>query len=330
METIKLNNVQKNYKRNIISGGIISYIKSIFFRNFEEINAVNDVTFSVFKGETIGLIGENGAGKSTLIKIMNGTILPTKGEVKVLGYSPFDKRNAFLKRIGVVMGQKSQLWWDLSPRETFNLYKSIYNIPDDKFNENLKRLLTLLKIEKIIDSPTRLLSLGERMKCELICSLIHDPDVLFLDEPTIGLDFITQKEIRKFLNDYKKRNETTIILTSHSIDDITALSDRLIVISKGKKIYDGSIKSLSNINDEFVYLDVSITNIHPIIKKISNAVTNITNYGLTIKIEKKKIDYYMKVISLDNDIISFKIRSLDMQDIIEELYLNGEQKNGNL
>lgn len=330
METIKLNKVQKNYKRNIISGGIISYIKSIFFRNFEEINAVNDVTFSVFKGETIGLIGENGAGKSTLIKIMNGTILPTKGEVKVLGYSPFDKRNAFLKRIGVVMGQKSQLWWDLSPRETFNLYKSIYNIPDDKFNENLKRLLTLLKIEKIIDSPTRSLSLGERMKCELICSLIHDPDVLFLDEPTIGLDFITQKEIRKFLNDYKQRNETTIILTSHSIDDITALSDRLIVISKGKKIYDGSIKSLSNINDEFVYLDVSITNIHPIIKKISNAVTNITNYGLTIKIEKKKIDYYMKVISLDNDIISFKIRSLDMQDIIEELYLNGEQKNGNL
>lgn len=330
METIKLNKVQKNYKRNIISGGIISYIKSIFFRNFEEINAVNDVTFSVFKGETIGLIGENGAGKSTLIKIMNGTILPTKGEVKVLGYSPFDKRNAFLKRIGVVMGQKSQLWWDLSPRETFNLYKSIYNIPDDKFNENLKRLLTLLKIEKIIDSPTRSLSLGERMKCELICSLIHDPDVLFLDEPTIGLDFITQKEIRKFLNDYKKRNETTIILTSHSIDDITALSDRLIVISKGKKIYDGSIKSLSNINDEFVYLDVSITNIHPIIKKISNAVTNITNYGLTIKIEKKKIDYYLKVISLDNDIISFKIRSLDMQDIIEELYLNGEQKNGNL
>ncbi|CAI2578907.1 Vitamin B12 import ATP-binding protein BtuD [Apilactobacillus kunkeei] len=330
METIKLNNVQKNYKRNIISGGIISYIKSIFFRNFEEINAVNDVTFSVSKGETIGLIGENGAGKSTLIKIMNGTILPTKGEVKVLGYSPFDKRNAFLKRIGVVMGQKSQLWWDLSPRETFNLYKSIYNIPDDKFNENLKRLLTLLKIEKIIDSPTRSLSLGERMKCELICSLIHDPDVLFLDEPTIGLDFITQKEIRKFLNDYKKRNETTIILTSHSIDDITALSDRLIVISKGKKIYDGSIKSLSNINDEFVYLDVSITNIHPIIKRISNAVTNITNYGLTIKIEKKKIDYYLKVISLDNDIISFKIRSLDMQDIIEELYLNGEQKNGNL
>lgn len=330
METIKLNKVQKNYKRNIISGGIISYIKSIFFRNFEEINAVNDVTFSVFKGETIGLIGENGAGKSTLIKIMNGTILPTKGEVKVLGYSPFDKRNAFLKRIGVVMGQKSQLWWDLSPRETFNLYKSIYNIPDDKFNENLKRLLTLLKIEKIIDSPTRSLSLGERMKCELICSLIHDPDVLFLDEPTIGLDFITQKEIRKFLNDYKKRNETTIILTSHSIDDITALSDRLIVISKGKKIYDGSIKSLSNINDEFVYLDVSITNIHPIIKRISNAVTNITNYGLTIKIEKKKIDYYMKVISLDNDIISFKIRSLDMQDIIEELYLNGEQKNENL
>ena len=295
METIKLNNVQKNYKRNIISGGIISYIKSIFFRNFEEISAVNDVTFSVSKGETIGLIGENGAGKSTLIKIMNGTILPTKGEVKVLGYSPFDKRNAFLKRIGVVMG-----------------------------------LLTLLKIEKIIDSPTRSLSLGERMKCELICSLIHDPDVLFLDEPTIGLDFITQKEIRKFLNDYKQRNETTIILTSHSIDDITALSDRLIVISKGKKIYDGSIKSLSNINDEFVYLDVSITNIHPIIKKISNAVTNITNYGLTIKIEKKKIDYYLKVISLDNDIISFKIRSLDMQDIIEELYLNGEQKNGNL
>lgn len=324
METIKLKNVQKIYKRNIISGGIISYIKSIFFRNFEEINAVNDVTFSAFKGETIGLIGENGAGKSTLIKIMNGTILPTNGEVKVLGYSPFDKKNAFLKRIGVVMGQKSQLWWDLSPRETFNLYKSIYNIPDDRFNENLKRLLTLLRVEKIIDSPTRALSLGERMKCELICSLIHDPDVLFLDEPTIGLDFITQKEIRNFLNDYKKKNETTIVLTSHSIADITSLSDRLIVISKGKKIYDGSIKSLSNINDEFVYLEVSITNIKPIIKNIFNVVTNITDYGLTLKIEKKKVDDYMKIISLDNDIISFKVRSLDIQDIIEDLYMNGE------
>lgn len=324
METIKLKKVQKIYKRNIISGGIISYIKSIFFRNFEEINAVNDVTFSAFKGETIGLIGENGAGKSTLIKIMNGTILPTNGEVKVLGYSPFDKKNAFLKRIGVVMGQKSQLWWDLSPRETFNLYKSIYNIPDDRFNENLKRLLTLLRVEKIIDSPTRALSLGERMKCELICSLIHDPDVLFLDEPTIGLDFITQKEIRNFLNDYKKKNETTIVLTSHSIADITSLSDRLIVISKGKKIYDGSIKSLSNINDEFVYLEVSITNIKPIIKNIFNVVTNITDYGLTLKIEKKKVDDYMKIISLDNDIISFKVRSLDIQDIIEDLYMNGE------
>lgn len=218
--------------------------KSLFIRKYETVKAVNDVSFEINEGEIIGFIGQNGAGKTTTLKILSGLLYPTSGEVSVLGFNPWDRKQEFQKQFALIMGQKNQLWWDLPAIESFLLNKAIYEIPDKQFTETLEKLSTLLDVKDILQIQVRKLSLGQRMKCELIAALLHNPKVLFLDEPTIGLDVVMQKTLRDFIKEYNKEFGATIILTSHYMDDVKELCERVIIIDHGTKIYDGELDKI--------------------------------------------------------------------------------------
>lgn len=327
MKTISLNNIVKNYSRAEISGGIWSYFKSLFKRNKNLIGAINNVTLEINSGEIVGLVGENGAGKSTLIKLMDGILSPTSGQISVLGFSPFEKKKKFLRQIGVVMGQKAQLWWDLSPRETFLLFKSIYGLTPSEFETSLTKLVQALNIKTVIDSPTRNLSLGERMKCELVCALLHRPKVLFLDEPTIGLDFIAQKDIHEFLLEYREEQETTIILTSHYMSDIEALSDRIVVLSNGIKVYDDHFKELKNLTNQYSYLEVQLNNRNPILDLVSEKVVNYGNYFLLLKIDSASVEKYIALLQQKNSIRGYTLQEMSIQELLMQLYFNGDKND---
>lgn len=241
---IRVNHLRKQYKTHKKEPGLGGAFKSFFTRKYESIKAVDDISFSIKEGELVGFIGPNGAGKTTVLKCLSGLLYPTSGEISVLGFSPWERKHEFLKKIALVMGQKNQLWWDLPPLDTFLLNKEIYEIPNQRFNEVLLELSTLLKVKDLLKIPVRKLSLGERMKMELIASLIHTPKVLFLDEPTLGLDVVMQKNLRDFIQDYNRGYRATIILTSHYMKDVEALCKRVIIINLGKIIFDGEIDLL--------------------------------------------------------------------------------------
>lgn len=221
-------------------GGLLYF----FRRRYREIEAVRGISFKVKRGEVVGFLGPNGAGKTTTLKMLVGLVKPTSGKVRVLGYDPFERKKEFLKRITLVMGQKQQLIWDLPPIESLKINAVVYEIPDEVFKRRLSLLADMLSIGKILHQPVRKLSLGERMKAELVAALIHNPDVLFLDEPTLGLDVGAQISIRRFLREYNEEFKATIILTSHYMADIEALCDRVLVIHKGRLIFDGDMYDL--------------------------------------------------------------------------------------
>lgn len=241
---ISIHHLTKYYQVHKKEPGIAGSIRSLFVRKHETVKAVDDVSFTIVEGELVGFIGPNGAGKTTTLKCLSGLLYPTGGEVNVLGYTPFDRKNPFLKQIALVMGQKNQLWWDLPAMETFLLNKEIYEIPDDVYKKTLSELVELLEVEDLVKIQVRKLSLGERMKMELIAALIHSPRVLFLDEPTIGLDVVMQKKMRDFIASYNELHHSTVLLTSHYMEDVRQLAKRLIIIDHGKILYDGKLDSL--------------------------------------------------------------------------------------
>lgn len=253
---IKVKELQKSFKQYKKEPGLLGSLKSVFKRNYFEIKAVDGINFEIGEGEVVGFVGRNGAGKTTTLKMLSGILHPTGGEVEVLGFNPTKRAPEFLKQISLVMGQKTQLWWDLPPLESFLLNKEIFSVSDEDFKRNLDELVELLDIESVLKVPVRKLSLGQRMKCELAASLIHQPKVLFLDEPTIGLDVLAQKNIREFIKKYNAKRKTTIILTSHYMDDVEDLCQRIIIIDSGKLIYDGPLKNLINdyIKDKYLKL----------------------------------------------------------------------------
>jgi ABC-2 type transport system ATP-binding protein len=262
---ISINHLKKYYKVHEKEPGFIGSIRSLVHRKYRTVPAVDDISFEIGEGELVGFIGPNGAGKTTTLKCLSGLLYPTGGTVSVLGFTPFERKNAYLKQIALVMGQKNQLWWDLPAVETFLLNKEIYEIDDGEYKKTLHELVELLDVESLLKVQVRKLSLGERMKMELIAALIHSPKVLFLDEPTIGLDVVMQKNMRDFIRQYNEIKRSTILLTSHYMEDVRQLARRVVIIDHGKILYDGKLdelikkfakyKVLSVVLDEYVMPD---------------------------------------------------------------------------
>lgn len=244
MAAINVHNLTKHYKVHQKDPGLIGSVKSLFVRDYKTVNAVDNVSFDIEQGELVGFIGPNGAGKTTTLKCLSGLLYPTSGEVKVLDYIPSERKSEYKKQFSIVMGQKNQLWWDLPPIETYLLNKEIYQIPDKQFKHTLKTLVDLLEVDEVLHVQVRKLSLGQRMKCELIAALLHNPKVLFLDEPTIGLDVVMQKVVRDFIKKYNKEFRATILLTSHYMDDLKELCDRIIIIDHGQLLFDGPFRQV--------------------------------------------------------------------------------------
>ena len=246
---IEMKNIRKTYRVARRNAGFGEVLKSFFHRDYETVTALDDVSFSIRDGETVGYIGPNGAGKSTTIKILSGILTPDSGECLVDGRVPWKNRIDHVAKIGVVFGQRSQLWWDVPVVDSFELLKDIYSIPPDIYSRNKDELTELLDLGEIIRTPARQLSLGQRMRCEIAASLLHSPSILFLDEPTIGLDAVSKIAVREFIVGLNRERKTTIILTTHDMQDIEAITKRIILIGKGKILLDGDISDISGSGD---------------------------------------------------------------------------------
>ncbi|WP_314584091.1 ATP-binding cassette domain-containing protein [Paenibacillus terrigena] len=244
MEVITLNGISKSFLVAKRPSGIKHAVKSLFHREYTTVEALRDISFSIAPGEIVGYIGPNGAGKSTTIKIMSGILVPDSGTCTIHGYTPWLERVPYVKNIGVVFGQRSQLWWDVPVMDSFELLRDIYNIPQAEYRDNLTLLVDTLDLGSIIHTPVRQLSLGQRMRCEIAASLLHSPSILFLDEPTIGLDAVSKIAVRHFIKTINKEKGVTVILTTHDMNDIEALADRILLIGKGTLLYDGSVQGL--------------------------------------------------------------------------------------
>jgi ABC-2 type transport system ATP-binding protein len=242
--SVEVKGLSKVYRVHEREAGLAAALRSVFRRRYKSVHAVQDLSFSIAPGERVGFLGPNGAGKTTTLKVLAGLLHPTSGEVRVTGHVPQRRDVDFLKRITLVMGQKQQLLWDLPPVETFALNRAIYGISDADFKATMAELEELLDIARISSKPTRQLSLGERMKCELAAALLHRPEILFLDEPTIGLDVSMQLGVREFIRSYNERHGATVLLTSHYMDDVAALCPRVVVIDQGRLRYDGDLPAL--------------------------------------------------------------------------------------
>lgn len=237
-------NLRKEFKKIIKEPGLKGSVKSLFHPKKEIVKAVDGISFEVPKGEILGFIGPNGAGKSTVIKMLTGIMMPTSGMCRINGKIPQEDRKNYVREIGVVFGQRTQLWWDLALRETYAVLKEIYQVPDDQYQKRMAFLNEVLELDSFITSPVRTLSLGQRMRADIAASLLHSPKVLFLDEPTIGLDVVVKDNIRNAIMKINKEEGTTVILTTHDLADIELLCERIVMIDKGKKVFDGGLSEL--------------------------------------------------------------------------------------
>jgi len=241
---IQANSLSKTYRVHEKPEGFKNTIKDLFSRKYIDKQAVNDLSFTINQGEITGLLGENGAGKTTTLKMLTGILYPTAGDVMVAGYKPTDRKRDFLKKICFVMGNKSDINWDLPAADTFRYQQLVYDIPDAEYRSNLAMLSELLDVTHLLNTQIRRLSLGERMKMELINSFLYSPEIVFLDEPTIGLDLSSQIAIRNFLKNYRREKKTTMLITSHYMDDIEETCDRVILLTQGQKVFDGGIEEI--------------------------------------------------------------------------------------
>ncbi len=315
IEVENLNKVYKNFKRK---EGLKGALINLFYREHDEIRAVDDISFSINSGELVGYIGPNGAGKSTTIKMLTGILIPTSGRLVVNNLIPYKQRYDYTKQIGVVFGQRTQLWWDIPVIESFKLLRKIYQIPKDIYDDRLSKFKDLLDLDPILNIPVRKLSLGQRMRCDLVASLLHNPSVLFLDEPTIGLDIIGKLSIRQFLEKINRELGITIILTTHDLKEIEALCKRLITIDHGKILYDGDIDGLRN----RYTLDRSIT--FQLLENFDfDNLKEKLNFNSDVKLEK--LDQLRLKINFSNEslnpakIIENVIKEIEVNDIaIEE------------
>jgi len=323
---IEAKNLTKEFKSLKREPSLKGYFKTLFSRNYETKRALNRVNLEIKKGEFVGIIGPNGAGKSTLIKILTGILTPTSGEAKILGLVPYKQRQKYTKDIGVIFGQRTQLWWDLPAKDSFELLKYVFKIPEDVYKENLDRFTELLELDKYLATPVRKLSLGERMRCDLAASLLHNPKIVYLDEPTIGLDVEAKHKVREFLKELNKGG-VTIILTTHDMGDIEELCPRIIIIDKGKKIFDGQI---SEIRKKIRSDRVLVIDFHDEIdvKKLKfNGVKILSKEENRVKLEidtrKTTVSEIAKRIFSKYIVHDISIEEPEIEEIIREIYKKG-------
>ena len=330
---IVVENLEKIFKKPIRKPGIIGMFKTLFSRKYETKVAVNKINFTINEGEIVGYIGSNGAGKSTTIKMMCGILNPTSGKVLINGIEPYKKRQTVAKQIGVVFGQKTQLWWDIPLIESFNVLKEIYLISDEEYKERFEFLQEVLDIKDFINQPVRTLSLGQRMRADLAASLLHNPKILFLDEPTIGLDVLVKEKIRNAILMMNKKYNTTVILTTHDMSDIEMLCNRIIMIEKGNIIYDGSLKDIKNKFGDLRTLNIQLdtTSINLDELKTFNDQVNyeFENGTLIAKFDAAKVslDKVINEILKKFTIKDMKIKELTIEDIAKEMYRKDEDEN---
>ncbi len=324
MDIIKVENVKKDFKKYSRESGLWNALKSFFHREYEVINAIRTTSFGVEKGEILGYLGPNGAGKSTMIKLLTGILYPDTGKIEVMGFEPFKDREKYVQNIGVVFGQKSTLDWNLPAVDSFNLSRAVYQIPKKDFDKRLKELSEALDVEKVSKTLVRNMSLGERMKCEFINAMLHNPKILFLDEPTIGLDIVAKEKIRGLIKKASREYGTTIILTTHDIDDVEALCDRIIIIDKGIHAYEGSIETLKK---NFVtYKDLTIEFDRKVgeIKIKGCEVIEHDGFRAKIRIDTKKTNtsFVIKKLLEKYPLIDINIDDESVESIIKKIYLS--------
>lgn len=322
---ISVSHLTKDFKAHKKDPGFRGSIRGFINRKYEMVHAVQDISFEIGEGELVGFIGPNGAGKTTTLKCLSGLLYPTAGNVSVLGYTPQERKHDFLKSISLVMGQKSQLWWNLPPLETFLLNKEIYEIPETQFQKTIETLTQMLNLKDILHIQTRKLSLGQRMKCELVASLLHRPKILFLDEPTIGLDVVMQDVMRNFIREYNKEFKASIILTSHYMKDVERLCKRVLVIEKGQLLFDGQLSDLTKKyrKEKFAKVDTD--------GKLENA--QISKFGkiqkknedrFEILIPQKNIQDFAGFVSQNEHVMDFSIEEIPIEDVIGQIFKNNE------
>lgn len=326
MSIIEVKNLNKNFRIKEKEKGIKGSIKSIIKPIYKEVKAVEDISFTVEKGEVVAFIGPNGAGKSTTIKMLTGILYPTNGEIIVNGINPSKQRKKLAYKIGTVFGQKEQLWMHLTPYDNFKFFGSIYDIPNEEIENRIEDLKTTFELQDFINTPVRNLSLGQRIRCEIAASLIHKPEILFLDEPTIGLDPVVKENIRKLIKKMNKEYNTTIFLTSHDIGDIEKLCKRVIIVNKGKIIMDDTMNNL-----KYNYLNKKIIEVklkEKVNLKGEEGITVVKDKGNNLKVEidstKKQIADVIKLLDTDK-IIDINISNIPLEDIITSIYKENKQ-----
>lgn len=319
---ITLNNICKSYTVAKRSAGLAQAFKALFKRDYERIEALQDISFHIDPGEIVGYIGPNGAGKSTTIKVMSGILVPDRGTCNILGYTPWKDRIAYVKHIGVVFGQRSQLWWDLPVIDSYQLLKDIYKIPSTQYHQMLNLLVETLDLQPILHTPVRQLSLGQRMRCEIAASLLHDPKILFLDEPTIGLDAVSKIAVRKFIQHINKEKGVTIVLTTHDMSDIEALADRILLIGKGRLLFDGNIEQLRKRfgAQKTITIQFKETSLKPNIEGTTLLSWTPDQAVISINEDKMKVSEVIAQLSQMFELVDINIEDQPIEETIVHMY----------
>lgn len=318
---IELKNINKTFKVAKRNAGFSEAVKALFKKEYTYINALQDVSFKIYDGEMVGYIGPNGAGKSTTIKIMSGILTPDSGECLINGRTPWKERIAHVQDIGVVFGQRSQLWWDVPVVDSFELIRDIYKVDDARYKKTYSQLVELLNISEIMKMPARQLSLGQRMKCEIAASLLHSPKILFLDEPTIGLDVVSKIAVREFIKTMNRENKTTVILTTHDMQDIEALTERILLIGKGRILLDGSLTELKTRNSTHRTLTVDYTGEKLPVAEHMTVIKDLNGHAeIIIDTAYLTVSQAMSYISSKVDVKDISIVGETVDEIVVSLY----------
>ena len=325
MPIIEVKNLTKKYEYYKKAPGLAASFRSLFHREKLYTEAVKNIAFTVEEGELVGFLGPNGAGKTTTLKMLSGILYPTSGEARVLGYVPWERKKQYQKQFAIVMGQKNQLWWDLPAMDSFILNKEIYEVGDTPFKKTVNELAELLEIKDILDVQVRKLSLGQRMKCELIAALLHQPKVLFLDEPTIGLDVVAQQKMREFIKTYNTEKKTTILLTSHYMEDVEALCKRIIIIDHGEIRYDGALEALM---DKYVdHKVLTLTFTKPVERKDLEHYGELKEYApsrVLLHVPKENVRKAAAAILTKLSVDDILIDEVSVEEVIRKIFTAGK------